>query len=71
MFFIGELFLRGFDQYLREKLAEEMQKQGIQLHFNEGITAIIAEGSQEKMPVLIIRIFPLLYLQRRTCRQLG
>jgi len=39
-FYRGDLFLRGFDQDLREKLAIEMPKQGVQLHFNTDIASI-------------------------------
>lgn len=35
-----ELFLRGFDQEVREKLAAEMRQRGIGLRFNEDILAI-------------------------------
>jgi glutathione reductase (NADPH) len=36
----GDLFLRGFDEDIRRVLAEEMQKAGVNLHFNTNITAI-------------------------------
>lgn len=36
----GPLFLRGFDQDVREFLAKEMRKQGVELHFDTNITAI-------------------------------
>ena len=36
----GPLFLRGFDDDLREKLAEEMRKKGIKLLFNTNISTI-------------------------------
>ena len=39
-FYRGDLFLRGFDQDLREKSATEMPKQGIQLNFNTDIASI-------------------------------
>ena len=39
-FYRGDLFLRGFDQDLREKLAMEIPKQGIQLNFNTDIASI-------------------------------
>ncbi len=42
----GPLFLRGFDQDLREKLAEEMQKKGIQLLFNTNVTEIKKKGDE-------------------------
>lgn len=46
----GDLFLRGFDQDLREKIAEEMTKQGIRLHFNEDIESIeLAESNQRQI----------------------
>ena len=45
-FYRGDLFLRGFDQDLREKLATEMPKQGIQLHFNTDIASIEKSGDQ-------------------------
>lgn len=39
----GDMFLRGFDQDIREMLAEEVRKQGIELLFNTEITKI-SEG---------------------------
>ena len=36
----GPLFLRGFDQDLREALADEMQKKGIDIKFNSNISEI-------------------------------
>lgn len=36
----GPLFLRGFDQDIREALAEEMQKKGITIKFNTNIAEI-------------------------------
>lgn len=36
----GELFLRGFDQDVREVLKEEVEKQGVILHFSTDIEAI-------------------------------
>ena len=36
----GDLFLRGFDQDLRRHLAEEMEKQGINLCFNTNIVSV-------------------------------
>ncbi|MEM7124226.1 MAG: glutathione-disulfide reductase [Pseudomonadota bacterium] len=38
------LFLRGFDRDIREFLAEEMRKKGIDLHFNCDITMIEKSG---------------------------
>ncbi|MGB1907155.1 MAG: FAD-dependent oxidoreductase, partial [Spongiibacter sp.] len=36
----GPLFLRGFDQEIREHLVTEMQQQGVTLVFNDNVTAI-------------------------------
>lgn len=36
----GELFLRGFDQDVREVLKEEVEKQGVMLHFSTDIETI-------------------------------
>lgn len=36
----GELFLRGFDEDVRQFVATELRKKGIHLHFNENITHI-------------------------------
>ena len=36
----GDLFLRGFDQEIREYTAQEVAKKGVQLEFNCNITAI-------------------------------
>lgn len=36
----GELFLRGFDQQVREFTRDEMAKKGVQLHFDANITSI-------------------------------
>jgi len=36
----GEQFLRGFDQDIREFTANEMQKKGVNLHFNSNIASI-------------------------------
>lgn len=36
----GPLFLRGFDQEVREHLVTEMQQHGVSLRFNENVTAI-------------------------------
>lgn len=36
----GPLFLRGFDQDVRQALADEMQKKGIKITFNSNIAAI-------------------------------
>jgi glutathione reductase (NADPH) len=40
----GELFLRGFDREVRTVLAEEMQKQGIDLRFGVNLTGIERRG---------------------------
>jgi glutathione reductase (NADPH) len=47
----GDLFLRGFDQDVREALATEMSKRGIQLHFNEDIERIdpVADGFRARL----------------------
>jgi len=47
----GPLFLRGFDQDLREILAEEMEKKGIKLHFNTNVTSI--EKKEDNLEVRI------------------
>ncbi|CAM3419938.1 glutathione-disulfide reductase [Halomonas lysinitropha] len=36
----GDLFLRGFDQQVREFTRDEMAKKGVQLHFNTNIASI-------------------------------
>ncbi len=36
----GELFLKGFDQEVREFTAREVAKKGVQLHFNTNLTGI-------------------------------
>lgn len=43
----GDLFLRGFDRDLREFVAQEVEKKGVNLHFNNNIEAIEkqADGS--------------------------
>ena len=43
------MFLRGFDQDLRARLADKMQKQGIGLHFNEDIVAIDNDGQKKRV----------------------
>jgi glutathione reductase (NADPH) len=40
----GDLFMRGFDDDLRVKLAEEMRKRGIDLRFNAEVTRIERRG---------------------------
>ena len=41
----GDLFLRGFDRDIREILAEEMRKQGIDLRFNTNIIKVEQDGA--------------------------
>ncbi len=41
----GPMFLRGFDKEVRQHLASEMVKKGIDLRFNEDITSIDRHGS--------------------------
>ncbi|WP_299975768.1 glutathione-disulfide reductase [uncultured Pseudoteredinibacter sp.] len=43
----GPMFLRGFDDDLREFVANEMQHKGVNLHFNSDVTEIVknADGS--------------------------
>ena len=41
-----ELFLRGFDTCIRDALAEEMRKQGIDLRFNTDITKVEKNGEK-------------------------
>ncbi|MGS2716817.1 glutathione-disulfide reductase [Eionea flava] len=36
----GDMFLRGFDDDIREFTADEMRKKGVNLHFNTNVTAI-------------------------------
>lgn len=54
----GDLFLRGFDRDLREFVAQEVEKKGVNLHFNNNIEAIekqvdgsllltLSDGSQQ------------------------
>ncbi|MFP8965265.1 glutathione-disulfide reductase [Pokkaliibacter sp. CJK22405] len=43
----GDLFLRGFDQEIREYLATEMKKKGVQIHFNTDVEAL--SGSPGKI----------------------
>ncbi|WP_148862886.1 glutathione-disulfide reductase [Marinobacter fonticola] len=45
----GELFLRGFDDDIREFVAEEMRKKGIELRFGTTIKAINPEGAHYKL----------------------
>jgi glutathione reductase (NADPH) len=41
----GDMFLRGFDNEVRQVLAEEMAKKKIDVRFNEDITSIKRQGS--------------------------
>lgn len=41
----GELFLRGFDDDIRQFLVGELEKKGIRLRFNTNITSVEAEGN--------------------------
>ena len=41
----GELFLRGFDHDIRQFLAEEMRKAGVDLRFNHYVTALESQTS--------------------------
>ncbi len=45
----GALFLRGFDQDLRETLAEQMAEKGIELHFNTDVTAVERQGDLHRV----------------------
>ncbi len=40
----GELFLRGFDKDIREFVAQEMTKKGVNLKFNTNVTAIAKQA---------------------------
>lgn len=40
----GELFLRGFDHDIRQFLAEEMRKAGVDLRFNHHVTALESQS---------------------------
>jgi len=42
----GPLFMRGFDQDLRSRLADEMQKKGIRIIFNNNVEAIEKEDGK-------------------------
>lgn len=41
----GDLFLRGFDDDIRQFLVGELEKKGIQLRFNTNISAVEADGA--------------------------
>ena len=66
-----DLFLRGFDQDIREKLKDEILKQGICLHFNEEIV-LIEELDSKKSSTLssgqVLRSDQVFYATGRTPR---
>ena len=43
----GSLFLRGFDQGIREHLAEEMRKKGVRIHFDTTIESVEKQSNGE------------------------
>jgi glutathione reductase (NADPH) len=45
----GTLFLRGFDQDVREFVAAQMAHRGVNLHFDTDVTAIEATGAQRTL----------------------
>ncbi len=45
----GELFLRGFDDDIRQFVARQMQAQGVALHFNTGVRRIEAMGDSRRL----------------------
>lgn len=45
----GPLFLRGFDQDLRETLAEQMVEKGIELHFDSDVIAIERQDESNRV----------------------
>ncbi|GIS01983.1 MAG: hypothetical protein CM15mP103_05340 [Gammaproteobacteria bacterium] len=61
----GELFLRGFDHDIRQFLAEEMRKAGVDLRFNHHVTALesqsggvlahLSDGMSPSMPCVCDR----------------
>jgi len=42
----GELFLRGFDREVREKLAASMRRKGVALEFNSDVASIARRGAE-------------------------
>ena len=51
----GDLFLRGFDQDLREKIATEMRKQSINLHFNQDVAALAANADNPELKTVSLK----------------
>ena len=49
----GDLFLRGFDQELREFTAEEIAKKGVKLHFNTNIAEIQKQSDDGFIATLV------------------
>lgn len=45
----GELFMRGFDNEVREFLATEVRKKGVDLAFNLNVTQIVKDGEQYRV----------------------
>ena len=42
----GDLFLRGFDQDVRERLAKEMRQKGVNIQFNQNVESVERETTQ-------------------------
>lgn len=47
----GELFLRGFDQEVREHVRDSMLGKGVQIHFNSDVQSIEKKGKNEALKV--------------------
>ena len=47
----GELFLRGFDQEVREHVRDSMLGKGVQIHFNSDVQSIEKSGKDETLKV--------------------
>lgn len=47
----GELFLRGFDQEVREHVRDSMLDKGVQIHFNSDVQSIERKGKNETLKV--------------------
>lgn len=47
----GELFLRGFDQEVREHVRDSMLDKGVQIHFNSDVQSIERKGKKETLKV--------------------
>lgn len=47
----GELFLRGFDQEVREHVRDSMLDKGVQIHFNSDVQSIEKTGKNETLKV--------------------